>query len=1154
MANWAALSTLVLAVASAWTRTSVALAPEHQFDVQRALVDLENIARTPHSLNDVRSIRVRDYLRAAVKTAIAGSDAEFSDPLSNGTVAEFKAKGWMVYWEDSSLVVRVPGMGSGNEALLVQAHYDAVPMSHGAYDDGVGVAVCLELLRSLVRQPTRHPVVINIDWGEENGLFGATLFARFHAWAEDVRAYVNLEAGGVGGRAMLFRASHPALVRAYKQAVPQPCASLIGNDAFKLGIVKSDTDYSVYTTRYGIPGLDLAFTDRRSLYHTIHDSLEHATAASVLSMGIATLNTARQIASSPHILQSLPRSPRMPARPQPAPHAGRRLVASDESFGEARENISITQQRRVVVTSATESASIVEDAVFYDLLSRVMVVRSYAAELRLNMLTGLLGITMVVAVQYPFARPLPGASGPVGISSSTPSEQLVMQLGRGGFFGVLLQALAALAKAYLSGLFGSLIFTGVMICVVVPRLAYTHLVLHTLLLFAAAMLAVTCVLSAWVCQARLADTQRMTWYALCVFRSLVLLLVVVPLNWAGIGLLYREQIYAWAAIGATLLTALADPSTTIGGAWRPWARALCDLLTTCRRGSDPHRQRLLDDNSEVGNMPHHFHSSTAPGLADHKLWAITAVLRLISALRLLLCVLLPLAIGVDVMLRQLTVFKDHLVDGSPPAACVAIAALDIVTFVMFLAPYITGAIAEPNNSWLVHCAGAAVEPCARQLLALWQHSHHAQRDGTGVPRSRSQISLHTNHAADQPPTSARLGSDDEVYPRVVDYPGTGEDSESDSGERIITLGARSDSASRTPRSPYDADSAGAGGNSDGDSDSEDDELGRRSTTPLHARQGETPEAVGRGMVYMWTAAWLALWVLSQLAMLTGERYGEHSNPLKVRVFEATRLDALCIEKRARSECVHSRLSLSSPDAAGLARLMKAAAPDDVPLACFAQNTRGFHQCSLTRGNDDRFSVPQGTSWQPESAIAITAIHHHTTSTSHGTLFNASISFVAPETRTCFIDLGFHTGHSLQSYPNPHPVLPPAPIPGSRPIIARKVLPVIERAHFVNPATGAAAPVSEPASDRDPVFSARIVAHKQDFDDSGLFKAEVQYLLPSVNTTTHPPAIPIDISCYFDQADRHTPLLAAVVSAAPRWATFTPSGNTLSTVTLVGVLI
>ncbi|KAJ2790067.1 hypothetical protein H4R21_006592, partial [Coemansia helicoidea] len=168
------------------------------FDVRRALDDLARIAQTPHSLNDARSIAVRDYLRSAIRDAIDGSEAEFDDPLSNGTVAEFQAKGSYVYWEDSSLVVRVPGTDSSRsgEALLVQAHYDAVPMSHGAFDDGVGVAVCLELLRSLARQRTRHPVVVNIDWGEEVGLVGARLFAQFHPWAGTVRAYINLEAGG----------------------------------------------------------------------------------------------------------------------------------------------------------------------------------------------------------------------------------------------------------------------------------------------------------------------------------------------------------------------------------------------------------------------------------------------------------------------------------------------------------------------------------------------------------------------------------------------------------------------------------------------------------------------------------------------------------------------------------------------------------------------------------------------------------------------------------------------------------------------------------------------------------------------------------------------------------------------------------------------
>ncbi|KAJ2609171.1 hypothetical protein H4S08_004167 [Coemansia sp. RSA 1365] len=1148
MVDWTAFGTLVLAVFNLWTRASAALVPGKNFDVQRALDDLENISRTPHSLNDVRSIGVRDYLRAAVETAIASSDAEFSDPLKNGTIAEFKTEGLFVYWEDSSLVVRVPGTGGNNEALLVQAHYDTVPMSHGAYDDGVGVAVCLELLRSLVWHPTRHPVVINMDWGEENGLFGAKLFARFHPWAEDVRAYINLEAGGVGGRAMLFRASHPALVQAYKQAVPRPCASLIGNDALKLGIVKSDTDYSVYTARYGIPGLDLAFTDRRSLYHTAHDSFEHVTSASVLSMGTAVLGTARQIASSPHILQSLPRSPRLPARPRPVLHTRGRLLAAEESFGEAHENITITHQRRIIVTPAVEPASVVEDAVFYDLLSHIMVVRSYAAELRLNTLVGLLGIGAVILVQYPFTRPLPGTAGIVAMSMSTPTERFMMQLGQGGFFSALLQALAALAKAYLSGLFGALVFTGAMICIVVPRLVYTQAVLHTLLLFSAAMLSITCVLLAWVCRTRLADTQQMMWYGLGVFRSLVLLFVVVPLNWAGIGILYREQIYACAAIGATLLTALTDPNTAVGSSWRSWARVLSDLRSARRHGTDAYRQHLLDGSLETEDGQDDDRSANAFSNADDQYWVIAIVLRLVSALRLLLCVLLPLAIGLDVMQRQLFVFQEHLVDGSSLAACVAIAALDIVTFAMFLTPYIAGAIAEPNSSWLVRCAGVAIEPCARHLLTLWQCSQQARRVGTDVHRQRSQISLHTNYSADQASAFSPSEPEGETYPRVINYPSAGDDSESDSSERIITLGARSDSVPHVPRGSHAGD--GTSNAEDGD-----DELGRRpTTTPARAWKGEAPETVGYRMACLWTAVWLMLWVLSQLTMLTDKRSDESSSPLKVRVFETTRLDVECIEKRVRGQCVQSRLSLSSPDAAGLAKLMKVTAPNDTLLACFAQNTRGFHQCSLSRGSGDRTVPPNGASWLPESAIAVSAISHHATPTGRGMLFNATISFTAPETRTCFIDLGAHTGHSLQSYPNPHPVLPPAPIPDSRPIIARKILPVIERAHFINPATGAAASVSERTPDRDPVFSARIIAHKQEFDESGLFKAEVQYLLPAVNSTVHSPGFPIDISCYFDQADRHTPLLAAVSNAAPQWAVFTPSRNMLSTVTLAGVII
>ncbi|KAJ2369427.1 hypothetical protein IW150_005159, partial [Coemansia sp. RSA 2607] len=186
---------LALAMAAAVLLGAAAGGDAEWFNATQALEDVGTLAQTPHSLNDARSIGVRDFLRRTVAAIAASAQggAQFDDPVASGAAAAFAYKGAAVYWEDSSLVVRVNGTGGGREALLVQAHYDAVPLSHGAYDDGVGVAVCLAVLRMLAQRPARHAVVVNIDWGEESGLFGAAVFARFHAWGDDVRAYINLE-------------------------------------------------------------------------------------------------------------------------------------------------------------------------------------------------------------------------------------------------------------------------------------------------------------------------------------------------------------------------------------------------------------------------------------------------------------------------------------------------------------------------------------------------------------------------------------------------------------------------------------------------------------------------------------------------------------------------------------------------------------------------------------------------------------------------------------------------------------------------------------------------------------------------------------------------------------------------------------------------
>ncbi|KAJ1957817.1 hypothetical protein EC988_000634, partial [Linderina pennispora] len=617
------------------------------FDVERALDDLEEITKTPHSLNDKRSLVVRDYLRKTISQIIQDSSAEFHDPVVNGTIAEFDDDGTLVYWEDSSLIVRVPGTSDEKEAVLVEAHYDAVPISYGAYDDGVGVVVCLELLRNVVRYPVRHPVVINIDWGEEDGLFGAQLFARFHPWAEDVRGYLNLEAGGVGGRAVVFRASHQKLLEAYQRAVDKPSASLIGNDALKLGIVKSDTDFSVFTTKYGIPGIDIAFVDHRNFYHSERDNFHQSTSASVLSMGAVSLSTLREIADSPDILKSIPRSSLLPARPV-AKNASQ-LSAAVEPAGE--EQIVIENLQHVVVRHSPVVYNAINSAVFYDILNRFMFVRSYGYELALNISIGILGILAVIAAQYPFVRPVAGASAEE-MSELHVGKRLWLQCRRSGFVGGLLEGFGVLLASCISSLAGSLIFTGLMVSLVVPRLVYTHVYLQVMLQFSAAALSIMCVLTAWVRRSRLRDIEHMVWYSHGLLRSAVLLFVVAPLNAHEIGLLYREQWYAIAALISTGCTAVLDDSTGIGKLWRArLAAATGDSITQslADRQSDEHAERLLTRASSNTSI-----SQTVPGTPRNNPTAYIAITQhIFSGIRFILGVLAPLVIGSDILLRQL---------------------------------------------------------------------------------------------------------------------------------------------------------------------------------------------------------------------------------------------------------------------------------------------------------------------------------------------------------------------------------------------------------------------------------------------------------------------------------------------------------------------
>src|SRR5215216_6959798 len=104
-------------------------APATQFSSARALKHLSIIARQPHPVGSADHQFVLDYLNQElsvygppeIQTAANGDSA----PLQN-------------------ILLRLKGTNSGSKALMLAAHYDTVPGSPGASDDGSGVVTLLE--------------------------------------------------------------------------------------------------------------------------------------------------------------------------------------------------------------------------------------------------------------------------------------------------------------------------------------------------------------------------------------------------------------------------------------------------------------------------------------------------------------------------------------------------------------------------------------------------------------------------------------------------------------------------------------------------------------------------------------------------------------------------------------------------------------------------------------------------------------------------------------------------------------------------------------------------------------------------------------------------------------------------------------------------
>lgn len=261
-------------------------APPTAFSSGRAMEHLKVIAQRPHPLGSAAHDEVRDYLFKTIA-------AHGLQPEVQRMAVTRKGRNSASVADVQNVFAKLPGTEPDGKDLVLTAHYDSVPNSFGASDDGAGVAALLETLRALkAGAPLKRDVVFLFTDGEENGLLGAKAFVEHHPLARDAGLVLNFEARGSGGPAFMFETSkgNGWLIEEFDKAAEHPFASSLMYDIYRL--MPNDTDLTVFK-RAGTPGLNFAYLSGALHYHTNRDSLETIDERSVQHHGTYALNLAR---------------------------------------------------------------------------------------------------------------------------------------------------------------------------------------------------------------------------------------------------------------------------------------------------------------------------------------------------------------------------------------------------------------------------------------------------------------------------------------------------------------------------------------------------------------------------------------------------------------------------------------------------------------------------------------------------------------------------------------------------------------------------------------------------------------------------------------------------------------------------------------------
>jgi hypothetical protein len=229
-------------------------APAEGFSAERAMADLQVVAKEPHAAGSEAQARVRQYI--VDQLAVVGLQAVIE---THGQV--------------SNILVRLPG-SDPTSTVLVSGHYDSHPPAPGAGDDGLSTVAMLESLRVLnAGSPLRNDVLFLFTDGEELGWLGAIAYMEIHPDARESTGAVFVFDGLPGNGPLSLRETSPGDGWLVREISGLSLPLWAGSWTNKAERAEFDTDFSLFS-QAGYTGLEIESAEAGVRYHTAQDTAD----------------------------------------------------------------------------------------------------------------------------------------------------------------------------------------------------------------------------------------------------------------------------------------------------------------------------------------------------------------------------------------------------------------------------------------------------------------------------------------------------------------------------------------------------------------------------------------------------------------------------------------------------------------------------------------------------------------------------------------------------------------------------------------------------------------------------------------------------------------------------------------------------------------